>query len=384
MKKSVISMITTALCLLLITPNGFAGNTDNFPTTPIKHNGAKWSIGYYEGGEYIEYKKTFIATIKGLINSGWIEPHTLPDFPGDDTKQIWEWCGDHLKSDYLLFKKDAYYSSNWKDNLRKQQVKILIDRLNITKDIDLMIAMGTWAGQDLSKDLHHVPTIALAISEALSSGIIESYENSGYDHIHARVDPLRYERQVEIFHDIMAFKKLGIMYEDTVRGRSYASVDKIESVAKQQGFEIIRCFIQKGVDDKLIAEQEAIRCFSELCKKADAIYVTLHMGINSRSLPILVETANQAGIPTFSQAGSEEVKYGLLMSISQAEYKYVGQYHAQTMAKIFNGAKPGELSQFFEEPSQIALNLKTAAKIGYDPSVDILSAADEIYNDYVE
>ncbi len=377
-------MITTALCLLLFTTNGFAGNTDNFPTTPIRHNGAKWSIGYYEGGNYIEYKKAFIATIKGLINSGWIEPQTLPDFPGDDTKQLWEWCGDHLQSNYLLFKKDAYYSSEWKDDFRKQQAKTLLHRLNTTKDIDLMMAMGTWAGQDLSNDQHHVPTIALAISDALSSGIIKSYENSGYDHIHARVDPLRYERQVEIFHDIMGFKRLGIMYEDTVRGRSYASVDKVEKVAKKQGFEIIKCFIKEGSNDKKTAVEEVIRCFSELCKKADAIYVTLHVGVNPDSLPDLVEIANQASIPTFSQAGSEEVKYGLLMSISQAEYKYVGQYHAQTMAKIFNGAKAGELSQFFEEPSQIALNLKTAAKIGYDPSVDILSAADEIYNDYVE
>ena len=382
MKQTILTAM--AIYLLSITPGAFAQNTENFPTTPITNNGEKWSIGYYEGGDYIEYKKTFIATLKGLMHTGWIETTPFPDFPGDGTLQIWQWCADHLKSNYLLFKKDAYYSSNWKDELRKQQVKELIQRLNNAKDINLMIAMGTWAGQDLANDRHHTPTIALAISDALSSDIIMSYEDSGYDHIHARVDPLRYERQVEIFHEIMEFQKLGIMYENTVRGRSYACVDKIEHVAAEKQFEIIRCFIQKGVDDKAQAEQEAIRCFSELCKTADAIYVTLHMGINAHSLPTLVAIANQAGIPTFSQAGSEEVKFGLLMSISQAEFKYVGQYHADTMAKIFNGAKPRELSQFFEEPSQIALNLETASKIGYDPSVDILSAADEIYNDYLE
>ncbi len=384
MKPTLIGAVAMAACLFFISTSSIAGSADAFPTTPTKNNGAKWAIGYYEGGDYIEYKKTFIATLNGLINLGWIEKTAFPQFPGDSTKQIWEWCADHLKSDYMIFKKDAYYSSDWKDDVRKQQVKVLIQRLNTTKDIDLMIAMGTWAGQDLANDRHHVPTIALAISDALSSGIIKSFEDSGYDHIHARVDPLRYERQVEIFHDIIGFQKLGIMYEDTVRGRSYASVDKIEAVAARRGFEIIRCFIKKGVDDKTLAEQEVIRCFSELCQKADAIYVTLHMGINAHSLPTLVSIANQAGIPTFSQAGSEEVKYGLLMSISQAEFKYVGQFHAETMAKIFNRAKPRELSQFFEEPSQIALNLKTASKIGYDPSVDILSAADEIYNDYLE
>ena len=382
MKRTILTAM--ALYLFTIAPMVFAENTDNFSTSPTTNNGKKWAIGYYEGGDYIEYKQTFIATIKGLMSTGWIETAPFPDFTDTTTRQIWQWCADHLKSNYLDFRKDAYYSSDWKVEIRKQQVKVLLQRLNTTKDIDLMIAMGTWAGQDLANDQHHTPTVALAISDALSSGIIKSYDNSGFDHIHARVDPLRYKRQVEIFHDIMGFQKLGIMYEDSLRGRSYASVDKIESVARERGFEIIRCFIQKGVEDKAQAEKEAIRCFAELCKSADAIYVTLHMGINTHTLPTLVETANQAGIPTFSQAGSQEVKYGLLMSISQAEFKYVGQYHADTIAKIFNGAKPGELDQFFEEPSQIALNLKTASKIGYDPSVDILSAADEIYNDYLE
>ncbi len=242
--------------------------------------------------------------------------------------------------------------------------------------------MGTWAAEDLANSKHKTPTIALAVSDALSSGIIKSYENSGLDHLHARVDPLRYERQLQIFHDIIGFQKLGIMYENTVRGKSYSSVDKVEKVAKERGFEIVRSFITAGIEDKKLAEKNVKKCFAELCNKADAIYVTLHMGINKDSLPFLVEIANEKDIPTFSQAGSEEVKYGLLMSISQAEFKYVGQFHAETIAKIFNGAKPRQLSQFFEEPSKIAINLKTAENIAYDPPIDILSAADEIFEEY--
>ena len=46
---------------------------------------------------------------------------------------------------------------------------------------------------------------------------------------------------------------------------------------------------------------------------------------------------------------------------------------------IFNGAKPRQLTQIFQNPPKIAINLKTAQLIGYDPSVDIVGAADEIY-----
>jgi hypothetical protein len=51
------------------------------------------------------------------------------------------------------------------------------------------------------------------------------------------------------------------------------------------------------------------------------------------------------------------------------------------MAKIFNGAKPRDIGQLFEDPPKIAINLKTAELIGYDPPVDVLSAADEIFED---
>ena len=39
------------------------------------------------------------------------------------------------------------------------------------------------------------------------------------------------------------------------------------------------------------------------------------------------------------------------------------------------------LEQLFEEPPKIAINLKTAELIGFDPPVDILLAADEIFQD---
>ena len=69
------------------------------------------------------------------------------------------------------------------------------------------------------------------------------------------------------------------------------------------------------------------------------------------------------------------------MSISKASFKYVGQFYAETLAKILNGAKPRQLDQIFEGPPKIAINLKTAEVIGYDPPVDVLGAADEIYQE---
>lgn len=371
------------LCMVVFMANvpGVVADEGDFNTTPKTNNGKKWRIGYYEGGEYVDYQKIFTETIKGLMKQGWIEQADLPVQKGEQTKQLWNWLATEAKSKYLQFVKDAHYSANWDNELRENTAAAVIKRLNKKKDIDLMIAMGTWAGQDLANNDHSTPTEVMSASDPLTAGIIKSIEDSGYDHVHAQIDPYRYERQVRVFHDMVGFKKMGICYEDTEAGRSYAAIDKVEKVAKERGFQIVRSFTKSDVADTKLAEESVKKAFRELVEKCDAIYVTVQGGVNYRSIPELANIANSNQIPTFSQSGSDEVKYGFLASISQAGFKYIGEYHAEIIAKILNGAKPRKLAQLFEEPPKIAINLKTAEVIEFDPPVDILLAADEIFQE---
>lgn len=373
------------LGLLVSHTMAMAADKGNFQVSPTTHEGKKWRIGFYEAGEYIEYQKTLVATIRGLMELGWIEAVDIPMQNGEQTKELWNWLALEMKSEFLEFVADAHYSADWDDALREKISSEIVERLNSSKDIDLMLAMGTWAGQDLANDKHQTPTVALAVSDAVYSGVVESIEDSGFDHIHARVDPFRYQRQVQIFYDIIGFQKLGVIYENTSDGRSYAAISDVEKVAQEFGFDIVHCHT-KGENEStnLTAEEEVERvkaCFHQLGKEAQALYVTLHTGINSASLPELVQIANSYNIPTFSQAGSDEVKAGLLLSIALADFKYVGLFHAETIAKIFNGAKPRQVDMLFEDPPKIAINLKTAEIIGYDPPVDVLGASDEIYEE---
>jgi len=357
-----------------------AADKKEFGTSPQTNNGKKWRIGYYEGGEYIDYQVIFAATIRGLMQLGWIDQVDIPPQKGEQTKDLWKWLSTHIKSKYIEFVTDAHYSANWDENLRPKVAEKIIKRLNNQKDIDLMVAMGTWAGQDLANNMHSTNALAFSVSDALGAGIIKSNEDSGYDHIHARIDPYRFERQIRTFHDVVGFKRLGVAYEDTVSGRSISGIDRIEKIAKERNFKIIGCFTKDDVPDKNIAEETCKQCFQHLVKDdVEAIYVTLQNGVNANSIPKLVEIANSNGIPTFSQSGSHEVKWGFLMSLSQASYKYVGEFNAKPIAKVFNGARPREIHQIFEEPPKIAINIKTAEIIGYDPPVDVMLAADEIF-----
>jgi ABC-type uncharacterized transport system substrate-binding protein len=381
MKRRTISIIAVLISIVLLAVPAFGGDKGTFSEKPRTNNGKKWCIGYYEGGEYIDYQKIFTETVRGLMKLGWIEYAEIPEQKGEQTRALWEWLSDNLKSDYITFVRDAHYTANWDDETRKRTVAEIMDRLNRKQDIDLFIAMGTWAGKDMANGNHATNTMVLSASDPIASGIIKSIDDSGYPHLHAQADPFRYERQVRVFHEIVQFKKLGIAYENSDDGKSYAAIEVVEKLAKERDFEIVRCFTQSDIADVSKAEESVVECFGQLADKVDAIYVTLQGGVNSRSIPRLVKIANEKKVPTFSQSGSEEVKNGFFVSLSQAGFKYVGEFHAATFAKVFNGARPNELDQLFQEPAKIAINLKTSEIIGFDPPIVLLGAADEIYRD---
>jgi len=384
MKLSV-KLFFLILIACLIGTSTMAADVKVFSMQPTLNSGKKWRIAYYEGGPYLDYQQVLTETVRGLMQLGWIETTELPKQRGEETKTLWQWLATKAKSNYLEFPKDAYYSSDWINKQRTETVNRLTQRLTQAKDIDLLIAMGTQAGQDFANNRHHTPTIVLSSSDPIAAGIIKSAEDSGHAHVHATVDPKRYERQIRVFHEIIGFKKLGVFFEDSVNGRSFSAIDTVQDIAKQRNFDVITCFtFDENIDDNKAKNDSVKKCFRELIdKKVDAIYVTQQYGVNSNTIPDLVEMSFKSHIPTFSQAGSAEVKYGFLLSLSQAGFKYIGDFHAQTIAKIFNGANPNQIGQLFEEPPKIAVNLKTAEGIGFNPPLVMLGAADEIF-DHIE
>ncbi|HDQ39826.1 MAG TPA: hypothetical protein ENN39_02190 [Desulfonatronum sp.] len=367
------------ICLVFICSTATAVWAQTIPTTPRDNDGRKWRIGYLEGGSFPDYEVIFLKTVAGLMDLGWIEPMPLPEQYDPDHGRMWKWVADNVRSESLEFVKDAFYTSEFNAELRQQTRTNLLSRLKTRKDLDLILALGTWAGQDLANNEHAVPTVVASTSNPVGSGIIKSADDSGFDHLHAKVEPDRYARQLRLFHDIIGFKSLGLVYEDSAEGRTYAALTEAELVAKERGFELKRCVARNNDVTLEQASAEALACYEQLAPQVDAMYITVHRGESLENLPNLLKPLLAHDVPSFAMAGPEYVKHGALLSIAQAGFAYVGRFHAETIAKIFNGAKPRDLTQKWNAPPKIAINLKTAENIGFDPPFDILAAADETY-----
>lgn len=360
---------------------GTASIAAPYSTSPAApQNGERWRIGYVQSGDYAEYPLTLGEIIDGLEVLGWLRlPTPRPDdLSGAD---LWQWLAQNVQSEWLEFAADAYWQpGNFEAGLRAPMRKSIADRLHGKRDLDLVIAMGTWAGQDMREIGPPVPTVVGSVSDALASGIADSALDSGRDNLHVRIEPERYQRQLRLFHEIVGFDTLGIVYEDSEAGRSYAAVGAAEQVALELGFRLEHCHAPSSSIEQSEAIRNAVNCYSELADRhVGAVYVTSHQGVTTASVRQIADIMLRARVPSFAMAGSRDVESGLLMSIAQADLSHVGLFHAETIARIFNGASPRELSQLWVDPPKIALNLSTARRIGFDPPVDILLAADEVY-----
>lgn len=155
-------------------------------TTPLTNHGRKWRIGYVEGGPYANYQSILHAMIEHLMSSGWIQPASMPECLDDsETRTLWNFLSTEIESKYLEFPPDAYWTPKWDNTERENLKQVILNRLNNTKDIDLLLAFGTWAGQDFANNQHRTPMMVLSASNAVRSGIIKSIEDSGFDHVHA-------------------------------------------------------------------------------------------------------------------------------------------------------------------------------------------------------
>lgn len=345
---------------------------------PHDNNGHKFRIGYCETEPWVNYSGTFYALIIGLQKLGWVNNiEGLTYVNGQlDTSEMWQWMAAHDVSPYLEFVADAHYTLSLMEG---QPEETVIKRLQ-NQDIDLIIAMGTRAGKALANDRHRVPLAVFSTSNAVSSGIIKAENDSGNDHIWAHMDPRVYQRQINVFHDIFGFKKMGLVYEDSAMGRVFAALEDAQRVGEEQGFEVLAYPIKEPAnpDDRERYYTDLLNIHQQMAGQVDAMYLTMAPIESQRLLEMLAPFYDRK-IPVFSQLGTEEVKSGALLSVARADFDGVGQFGAESIIGLLNGTSARQLPQVFENVPHIALNLEIARRIDFKPPFEILLVADEIF-----
>lgn len=338
----------------------------------------KFRIGYCEGEPFVNFAGTFYGLLEGLAEAGWLEGiEDMPYEPGqEDSRIMWEWLATNVNSDYLEFVNDAHYSFFLEPGTEED----VLTRLEEDNDIDLMITMGTYAGKLLSSPRNSVPTLVFSSSNAVSSGIIDSVEDSGRDNLWAHMDPDRDRRQVEVFHDLFNFSKMGIVYEDSDLGRTFSAIEEVETVAEERGLTIERRYVDepKDSDDWDRYYEELLAAHKELSEEIDAFYIAI-ASIEAERLEGLLKPFYDEKIPAFSQLGGEEVRSGAVASVARADFQSIGTFGADIIMRVLEGESPRSFPQVYSETPRIAVNFEAAERVGYKIPFAVLLVADQVY-----
>ena len=371
-------LIVMLLVICLISQHSATALAIDEDLGPIQSDKGKWRIAYCENDPYINYAGTLYGIARGLYEMGWI--NSIEEIPyqygQEDAKVMWDWLTSRNMGEYIEFVEDAFYPMI---DMTTEEKEKMMKRLNNKKDIDLVLVMGTVAGQYVAEGVDNIPSMIFSTSNAVRSKIIESVEDSGKDNLWAHMDTKVFIRQLDVFHDICTFDSIGIVYEDSELGYILSAVNDVHRHANECGIEVVEYHVidAQSTKDMNRYDQELMEAYEKISKDVDAFYLTPGCREVLRTSEYL-EPFYHKKIPVFAMAGTAEVEHGAMLTVFRFNFNEIGQYGADRVIRVLKGEKPRNLKQDFAETPSITINMAVAEKIGYKIPFNVLLSADQI------
>lgn len=283
-----------------------------------------------------------------------------------------------LKGKYALADSDIYTPE--KDNSPDQLLAIATE-IMAQDDVDLIMSMGTDATKALLKVNNlKTPIIGIAISEPLQAGIIKTPETTGIPNFALRYIPNRGLKMFRTFHEVSTFFRMGLIYENTVEGRSYANLQDAREAGRDKGFAVVE-YDQYQPDYPLESCEKAVNELIE--KKIDAIYLSEISCFDPgrHDVSRMLHNLHDHGILTFASSGAELVSRGVFFGISTASERTLGQFYADMIIRILEQKEtPGSIPIEAEYIPEIVLNMRAADDLGINLPISILVSSDKIFD----
>ena len=346
---------------------------------PIKKaNGGKFKMAYVDIDPYNETFRMLYYVIESLKDDGWLTYDELPFDPENDADSLalMNWLADNAESEYIEFDKTAFYYTTV--STEDEIYESLKQHIEVDKDIDLILSMGTSPSVMLQKFNFDVPLLMYAVSDPIGSGLVKSAEDSGDDRYWAHIDSSAYARQMQYYYDTFEFRNIGSVYGDEV----VCAMPDYRGIAEKNGFTITEYQLRK---DSFTSEEEY---YAELAKiyrkmidedKVDAYILNTNVITDVETANKMMQVFFDAKIPVFAQVGSAYVKSGsALLIVDPRDAIGTGPFVANIIGSVFNGSKPGDLEQEYISSPYLTLNLDVANQIDYKPSFEMLIACEKI------
>jgi putative ABC transport system substrate-binding protein len=240
----------------------------------------------------------------------------------------------------------------------------------LNSDVNLIMSITTPVSQAVAKAARgKVPIVFCGVTDPISAGLVESWENKPGSGITGTSDRWPYAEQLDLIKTLLpSAKKIGFPYNSGEANSQYA-LTQVKPLAEQRGLTIVPMVATNPGEVRLAAEALAEQ-------GVDVIYVssdnTVMAGFDAvlkvsyeRKLPVIVgESANveRGGLATFS-----------------VDYKQLGYGTADLVIRVLKGEEPGSIPVLTFKGEQLYLNADAAKKMGVNLSPELVSKAVKVY-----
>lgn len=344
--------------------------------------GKKWRVAVNQSGNFNDFSKVFKGMTIALMEDNLIKtypPIYNADFdysaPGEFDK-----LAQATKGGCMEFVECSFHNYNW-DRKGVYEDKLTYKQQIANGQINMIWTFGTITGLYYADSTLGIPVLVIDSTSPEGAGIIGPGDYSDKPNIHVQKDRTRYMAEVVLFHNLLKFKRMGILIDNTKDNQSGQDIFEIRSLAKNMGFELVPCYGDIMGRNLKQADADFKRCLKELSQeKLDALFLTLVYRPKEPLFP-LIKPFIDRGIPIYSQYGDEDVRAGALLSLSESDMIHASLFEANVVKQIvIDGKKPEEISQIFHAPLSISFNMHTARLIEWQPSFEALIAIDNVYS----
>lgn len=260
-----------------------------------------------------------------------------------------------------------------------QEARTIRPDLVLTWGTTVTLGMaGTLNDAENPQYLTELPVLYMVVADAVGSGIIQSFEQTGRSNVAGVHNRVPEEININAIHTYFpGFRKLGMLYNPS-EANSVGKVDEIRDLSKTMDFELVAIAFDldaKG-QPRLETVSEKLQALRD--EGVDFVYVGSSSFIE-RNGEAFTAAALQAGLPVLSPYERLVTEAHALLSVS-SRYYAVGELAARQARRILvDGISPGKLPVLAMTQFAFVINMRSARQLKLFPPLELLQIAETVH-----
>jgi outer membrane protein TolC len=257
------------------------------------------------------------------------------------------------------------------------KIRTAINTLNQDKSVDLIITQGLMASHEAA---HFNGLNKPVIAPVIADRVLQSFpykKGVSYKHNFTYINTSNsVERDIRQFYKLIPFKQLLFPIDEVILKTFPALRTMATQVQKELGFNITFLPVDNSLKQVL----------QKIPKHIDAVYLPPYARFSQSELQSFAEGLINKKLPSFSLLGRRDLELGFMATLNgrKADSLRFSRRIALMVQSILLGENPATIKVDLEQPTKLAINMKTAKAIGFSPKWRDLESAELLFKQAIQ